>query len=93
MGQALIQFVAQWDDSLCGWLKPLARSESGVVLGVIEQWYGDWFTKLDEDVCAEPVVASEMQAHGLNHGLRQSALMRDAGGVEGESEGTGPECV
>ena len=63
------------------------------MLGVIEQWYGDWFAELDVDVGAEPVVASEMQAHGLNHGLGQPALVCDAGGVEGESEGTGPECV
>ena len=38
-------------------------------------------------------MASEMQANGLDRGLGQSTLVRDAGGVEGESEGSGPECV
>ena len=77
----------------CGWFNPFPSSEVCVMLGVIEQWYGDWFTKLYEDVGAEPVVASEMQTYRLNHRLRQSSLMRNAGSIEGESEGAGPESM
>jgi hypothetical protein len=40
------------------------------MLGVIEQWYGNWFAELDEDIGAEPVMASEMQSYRLNHWLR-----------------------